>query len=347
MPAAERGAIAPPVRRVRRRRVAKGVVMLSLGVLVWLLAQWMLSPGESSRLRSFVYQSNQVWLTGRIDIDQMPTEYAIYASGASTVEPFGQPLVESMARIRQTDYVRDHFPEFYWDQTSGDHYLEFARGPLHSYFMRADELAGDWATERRAAVVEPLLVEGWQGNAPLDRLRPWLPDRFLERAEISRRIERQLAQLHTELRPDGEPLSAEAAARLGEMDLYLVMLKARKHARDLAVSEGMPSRLDKLDRAQQEQVLRGLKAYIRREDPRLWQQLHLVDATVGLLGVLDASDIYSNQLTRPILAVRDSLAWGGLVLVMLGLGTLMRHWHRTGPRRTGAAGGGDNGDGVR
>ncbi len=325
------------LRRFARPVMRRATLVAMLGVVVGLIfiqtAQWALAQRDVQKITTFVQQVDREWFSGDHDFRELNRFYARAASEASTIQPFGRPLVEAMQTIRSNALVTQFFPEFSWDQGSADHYETFARGPLHSYFKRNEELAGSWYVTQRNLITEPLQKYGWNAEPPrYHRLTAIFPEDLKRRPGFEHVIDGQLQRLYADLRPPAHLASAESAARLASTDYARVNRQLRHQAQELAFEKNFGSDLDLLTIPQQNQVLADLDDYVRENDLELWRQKQLSDFTLGIIGVPEATNAYINLCAKPFIAARSTFEISGILMTvlfsMLLMHRLMDRWAR-------------------
>ncbi|MEM1213368.1 MAG: hypothetical protein AAGI68_13850 [Planctomycetota bacterium] len=323
-----RGGARPKRRRlaVRLRRTGRwmnrwtgliAVLGIVLGGGSFYAAHRLLNDFDAKKLTAFAREVDQEWFSGDRDFRELNLLYAQRASAAARVEPFGEPLVKTMEAIRTHPLVVERFPDFTWDQASADHYHTFAKGPLHSYFLRNEEIAGDWYTERRKLITEPLLQRGWNAEPPrFADLETLLPTTMRERPGIEQAITGQVARLYTDIKPPAGEATYAAAVAMAETDYMQVVREVRLAAQRYAGKLGYGSDLNRLTIAEQEVVLLGLDEYVREQDRGLWRRKQLADFSLAMIGVPEATHAYVNLCVRPFMAVRSTFEYTGMFLVV-------------------------------
>ncbi|MEM6552412.1 MAG: hypothetical protein AAF750_09850 [Planctomycetota bacterium] len=326
--AAGRGSGRPVRRRlaVRLRRTGRwfnrwtgliAVLGIVLGAGSIYAAQRLLNNLDAKKLAAFAREVDQEWFSGDRDFRELNLLYAQRASAAARVEPFGKPLVNTMEAIRTHPLVVERFPDFTWDQASADHYHTFAKGPLHSYFLRNQEIAGDWYTDRRGIITEPLLQRGWNAEPPrFADLEMLLPDNMKQRPGIEQAITGQVARLYTDIKPPAEEATYASAVAMAETDYMQVVREVRLAAQRYAEKLGYGSDLNRLTIAEQDAVLLGLDTYVHEQDAELWRRKQLADFCLAMIGVPEATHAYVNLCVRPFMVVRSTFEYTGIFLVV-------------------------------
>ncbi|MEM7682746.1 MAG: hypothetical protein AAF288_12375 [Planctomycetota bacterium] len=326
-------------RWVRKRLLIVGTLGLALGVFSVHASRTLLDSPDAAKLRSFMTEVDRDWFSGDYDFRTLTRLYAERASAMATVRPFGEPLVDAMERIRTSVVVERFFPAFTWDPGSANHYEVFAQGPLHSYLLRNQELAGGMFAEQRQAITDPLR-EGWWAAQPLqeDQIRTAFADVVALDAspEMFEFIRADMSRLYADLRPPADAADPAAAIALANADLLQSNRRIERQAQLLSTQLRFGSDLDDLSVDQQNIVLAKLDDHVRAADATLWREKQLLDFAAGIIGVPQATNAYVNLCVKPFMAVRTTLFYVGLLLIV---GFSMAIAHRAlepAPRREAA-----------
>ncbi|MEM6748877.1 MAG: hypothetical protein AAGA57_09355 [Planctomycetota bacterium] len=306
-------------RWLRRRILVVGALGLALGLGSVHTGRSLMTSPDAAKLRSFMTEVDRDWFSRDYDFRTLNRLYAQRASAAATVRPFGRPLVDAMESLRSSVVVETFFPTFAWDPGSANHYEVFTQGPLHSYLLRNKELAGGYFAQQRQAITDPLR-NGWWTAKPLEekQIREAFSDVVAVDAspEMFAFIQDEMAQLYADLRPEATEADPAAAIALADADLLKTNRMLERQAQLLSAKLRFGSDLDALTVDQQNIVLAKLDAHVQTADPALWREKQMLDFAAGIIGVPQATNAYVNLCVRPFMAIRTTLLYGGLLLIV-------------------------------
>ncbi|QOV89970.1 hypothetical protein [Humisphaera borealis] len=288
---------------VRRLLVGTGRLLLLVILLLVLAIGFGLSPGDQTKLSTFV-DSVEQW-QNNTEFRQVAAQYVTRGSDAMRSRPMGIRSADWIMWIRSLPVMPK---EFAVNDTSKAHYENFSKGPLSAYLHLCTEVDLLNADGKGGYLGE---FEGRFGrsSSPPSRedVRDWL---------------KGLKWDYPVVYDEGAVQSLQSA--IADVEPYRPLTKRARHIDDLlkphiaviAAGLKLPSTdVEHMTPLQQYAVLDRLDSHLRQTDPELWRTKQVSDVCGGIWGQV-FSPPYLTLLT-PYLQVATTCRW--VAVGLLGL----------------------------
>jgi len=335
------GAAPPaPAKRKKRKSIAgleldplniSAAAAVPLGLAAYSAGDTMFSDRDLSRVRNFRDTLERMHVEAA-DPRQAIIDYAESGGPAADIRMSGAPLVDVLKTLRSTPGLPENLK---WKPNSGEHYQEFAKGPVSGYLQRLREYQYDrgmnvkgtnqqWTTGgaglpmlnkaineggwdmKREYLEQPGTKDylSWMGS-----YKPDTPQAHKNRDALFKLIQ--------DIKPAAGTVAKPLPANYDNMteDLekaYAAFSKANK----LPELAYQPPEM-------QSGKLKDFDSYVKQTDPDLWRGKQLVDYTAGVGTAQGATKFYGKRLLTPALSLRKGLMIGGGVLAAGAAGYLL------------------------
>jgi len=218
-----------------------------------------ITPRDRARLREFA-RAVERWQINP-DFRQVQAQYATLGAQAMQVRPLGFSARACVMRFRKTPGLPKYLAV---GESSSDHYIQFARGPLSAYLR----LSREQGVPETADIVQSLAAKPNPSDAELRA--------FLHSFKIPVPVADDVGAIESLRRMlrDIGPGDLKVRARIEQPLQPLI--------EDLAREVRLPVHLDDMTPNQQQTVLALLDPYVAVHDHELWRTKQLSDFLAGI-----------------------------------------------------------------
>jgi hypothetical protein len=263
-------------------------------------------------------------------------EYSQLGSDAARVKPWGKPLWDIMKSMRSNALTPNNLK---WQDDSGHHYQEFAKGPISGYLQRSmeftDSPGSDYYDKHINNVLQPLAEKGYDlTREDLDKYLPHWDQ--APNYTTDKQLQHQALIAPWDVNKDAPAINRDHYLKMVQ-DLKATGLDPKTYTglpRDAGYHQKLteltnqyltdsklPS-LDKLTPDQQTAAFNGLDGYVKAHDPATWARKQLVDYGTGTGTAQGTKWLYSRFAINPGLALRKGLMYGGAAALTGSVGIL-------------------------